>query len=42
MGPRRGAGKAKRPAVRAETGARPGGGHGGSAGLAEMTRRGRV
>jgi hypothetical protein len=42
MGPKQGAGRAKRPAGRAEIGARPGGGHGGSAGLAEMARRGRA
>jgi hypothetical protein len=42
MGPKQGAGRAKRPTGRAETGACPGGGHGGSAGLAEMARRGRA
>jgi hypothetical protein len=36
MGPRQGAGRAKRTAGREETGARLGSVHGGSAGLAEM------
>jgi hypothetical protein len=40
MGPRRGAGKTKRPASRGETGAHPGDGHGGSAGLAKMAGAG--